>query len=162
MAGQLSIGLVDRRAVAVRFAHRSLEVVRNQQFRYPAEEGEHPLVGGDPVWKALAPGGLGEGVAGGAQHCHKDLCPAHFTGRAIHHGHGRAAVVDKDLLTGTVDLTHATALPATPESVVVAVLAVAVGLVAVAFHVLGPEQLQGDAFGLELLMDLEVIGLGKA
>jgi len=61
-----------------------------------------------------------------------------------------------------MDLTHAAALPATPESGVVAVLAVAVGLVAVAFHVLGPEQLQGDALGLELLMNLEVIGLGKA
>lgn len=44
----------------------------------------------------------------------------------------------------------------------VAVLAVAIRLVAVAFYVLGPEQLQGDALGLELLMNLEVIGLGKA
>ncbi len=41
-------------------------------------------------------------------------------------------------------------------------LTVLTSLVAVALHVLGPEQLQGYALGLQLLMDLEVVGFGKA
>jgi hypothetical protein len=61
-----------------------------------------------------------------------------------------------------MDLPHAASLPAAPEPVMVAELAVPASLVAVALHVLGPQQLQGDALGLQLLMDLEVVGLGKA
>jgi hypothetical protein len=45
---------------------------------------------------------------------------------------------------------------------VMAELAVSVGFVAVALDVLGPKQLEGHALGLEFLVNLEVVGLGKA
>nr|WP_198034100.1 hypothetical protein [Acidihalobacter ferrooxydans] len=95
----------------------------------------------DPVGQRLGPGGLGIGVAGGAEHADEHLRLAHLTGVAVDDRHGRARVVDEGLLAGPVHLAHAALLAGAPLAIVVTELGVAVGLLAVAADILGPQQL---------------------
>lgn len=95
--------------------------------------------------------------AGGAQHGDEHLGVTYLAGGLADDRHGRPAVVDEQLLAGAVDLAHAAPLTAAPGAVVLAELAVAVGLVAVDLDVLRPQQLQGHALALERLVNLEVV-----
>src|SRR5690554_5273676 len=122
-----------------------------------AQELEGTLMRRDPVGQRLAPGGLGVGVAGSAQHGNEHLGPSLLAGGLVDDWHGRAAIVDEQLLAGAVDLAHAAPLTVPPGAVMVAEPTGAVGLVAVDLDVLRPEQLQGDALALERLVDLEVV-----
>lgn len=70
---------------------------------------------------------------------------------------GRPAVVDEQLLTGAVDLAHIAPLAASPGTVLLAGVGVAVRLVAMSRHVLRPQQLVGHAFASERLVDLEIV-----
>ncbi|BCO29927.1 hypothetical protein TspCOW1_00300 [Thiohalobacter sp. COW1] len=134
-------------------ADGAAQVVRDQQRRDPAEEGEGALVGGDPVRQPLRPGRLGVGVAGGAEHGDEDLRVADLAAGRVDHLDGRPAVVDEQLLSGLMKLAHAALLPTGPVPIQVAVAAVTIGALAVGGGVLGPLQLQGHALAFEFLVD---------
>ena len=162
VAGQLLVGGVGLGVVATGLADGTTQVIGHQEGGDSAKEAQGALVGGYPIREPLAPGGLGKGVAGGAHDRHEDLGLADLTGGAVDHRHRRPAVVDEQLLAGLVLLAHAALLAPRPGAVEVAEAAVLVGLLPVARGVLGPEQLQGDALALELLMEERVVGLDQA
>ena len=51
-----------------------------------------------PIWQTLAPGGLGIGVIGCAQHCHKDLRGADFAAGCADYRQGRPGIIVDILL----------------------------------------------------------------
>ena len=107
-------------------------------------------MGADPVAQPLCPGGLGVGVAAGAEYGNEQLGLADLAGDGIPHRDGLARVVDKQLLAGPVFLAQHHVLLPTPALVELAEAAVTV---AVRVHgaVLLPEQLQGEVLVLPQL-----------
>jgi len=93
VAGQIGIGGIEIRLVAVGLGHPTAQVVRDRQFRDPAEEGKGAHVRADPVGELLHPGGLGVGEVGSPQDGHEDLGRADLAGASIH---------DFDRLSGIV------------------------------------------------------------
>ena len=63
-------------------------------------------MGADPVPQVARPGGLGVGVAAGAEHGHKDVGFPHLAGLRIGHGHRLAGMIDEGLLAGPVFLAQ--------------------------------------------------------
>ena len=63
VAGQVVVGRVDVRLVAMGAAHGRAQIVWNDQFRTAPEELERANVRCRPVREGLGPGRLGEGVA---------------------------------------------------------------------------------------------------
>ncbi len=61
--------------------------------------------------QALAPGGFAVGVVGGAQDGDEDGCLADFTGHRIDDRHGRAGVVDEQLLARSTEHGSYAGLP---------------------------------------------------
>jgi hypothetical protein len=116
---------------------------------------------GDPLRQLLRPGGLGIGVAGGTEHGDEHLGLTHLAGGGVHDRHRRTAVVDEQLLSGPVKLTHAALLALAPALIMKAELAVAIGAGAVCLRILRPQQLQGDPFALELVVDDGEVRLGE-
>ena len=107
----------------------------------------------EPVPEPLRVAGFRVGVVRCPQHCHKDLCLTDLARAWTDDGQRRAAVVDKALLAGLVQLAHRALLALAPLAVALAVLRVAVAAVRILAGVLLPQQLFGHLFALELLMD---------
>ena len=106
VVGQVMIGRVDVRLVAVSAAHGRAQIVRYHQLRTPPEELERANMRCRPVGKGLRPGCLGEGVARRREHRDENLCLALLAGLAVHHRDGLPGVVDEHLLARTVLLAH--------------------------------------------------------
>jgi hypothetical protein len=105
MPGHLMIGRVDVRFIVAGFADAGLEIVRNQDLRDPAEESKRTDMGLDPGRKITRESGPGKGVTAGAQGGHKEPGFSGGTGDGIRHRDRLAGIIDKELLTGSIDLT---------------------------------------------------------
>ena len=138
-------------------AHPGAQIVRDNQCRHTTEEGKGTPVGADPVRQTLCPGRLSVGVIGSAEDGHKDLRLTDLARAPIHHRHGLAGIIHKQLLAGTVVLAHDHIQLALPGAVVVIKPAVLIAL-GMCFPVLLPEQEQGDTFAFELLMRARPVG----
>jgi hypothetical protein len=57
----------------VRFGHATAQIIGHQDLRCTTEKSKTADVGAQPVGQFLRPGGLGEGVAGGAEDGDEDL-----------------------------------------------------------------------------------------
>ncbi|MNQ75957.1 hypothetical protein D3C85_907730 [compost metagenome] len=157
MFGQVAVAGVDVRLVAMRFAHRTAQVVRHHDLRDPVEEGEAAGVRAQPVRQLLRPGSLGEGVAGGTEHRDEHLRLADLAAVTVDHRHRLPGVVDEQLLAGAVLLAHHHIQPSLPGAVVVAEPAVLIAL-RVRQSVLLPEQRQGHARTAQLGLDRRPVG----
>ena len=138
--------------VAAGTAHPAAQVVGDDECWHAAEVGHGPGVAAQPVGERLGPGGLGEGVIGGAQDGDKELRRAYLARGAVHHRHGAAGVIHKALLPGRVRLAHGALLPAEPVPVAVAELGVAVTPARVALGVFLPHQPLGHMRTSEFLV----------
>jgi hypothetical protein len=105
------------------------------------EELEGPDVGADPAGQVLALGGLGKGVAAGAQHGDKDRRLAYFARLWVYERDGVAGIIDEQLLASPVLLAQHHVQAPMPAPVQLAKAAVAVA-VRVRLAVLVPHQLQ--------------------
>ncbi len=97
-----------------------------------------------PVRQFLRPGGLGEGVAGGAQDCNENLGLTDFTSLPLDDWHGLPGVIDEQLFSSAMFLAHDHVDLGGPEAVVLAEPAVLEAL-RVSESILLPEQSQGYA-----------------
>jgi len=116
----------------------------------------------DPIGQLLGPRRLGVDIARRAQHRDEDLGTADFAGGAIDDGGFVAGVVDEQLVAGAVHLAHGaleTALEAFEQQTE---LAIAIRLTGVGNGVFFPQQLQGDPFALQFLMQMRKIGFAMA
>ena len=100
------IGRIQVRLVAMGAADSRAQVVRDHELGTTAVELEGSYVRGRPVRQGLRPGGLGEGVARGAEHGHEDLRLTLLAGLGVDHRHRLPGVVDEQLLAGAVLLAH--------------------------------------------------------
>jgi hypothetical protein len=158
VGGQVGIGAVDRRLEPAGLADRALQVVGHDRLGHPADEGQGPNVAADPIGQLLAPGRLGVGEVGSAEHGDEDLGLPNLTGRQVDYLDGLAGVVDEQLVAGDVVLSHHRGQPPPPELIELAESAqpVAVGLLDPVFL---PQQAQGHARPLQLGMDPRPIRL---
>jgi len=95
MLCQLLISWVDIRLVTMRFTHGTFQVIRDDHFRYAAQELEGLYVCIQPVFLVLAPASTSKSVVGCAHHSDKYLGLFHFAGVRIHHLHRGAAIIDE-------------------------------------------------------------------
>ena len=147
--GVVAVGRLDERA----------GLVGHDQTGHAADEFQRLHLRADPVGGGLPRRGAGVGVVRCAQRGHEDLGLGDLAGGRVDDGHGVAGVVDEQLLAGDVDLAHRALLATGELGVLDAKARVLVGQ-RVARGVLLPQQHQGDAGPLELLMhDAEVRGL---
>ena len=100
------IGRIQVRLVAMGAADSRAQVVWDHELGTTAVELEGSYVRGRPVRQGLRPGGLGEGVARGAEHGHEDLRLTLLAGLGVDHRHRLPGVVDEQLLAGAVLLAH--------------------------------------------------------
>ncbi len=137
--------------------HTALEIIRDDEFRDPAEEVEGTLMGRNPVRQRLRPGSLGIGVVRRTQHGDEDLGLAQLAGDGIDYRRGLPGIVDEELLAGAVGLPHDDVELLTPGTVVVTEPGVLVAA-GVQRLVLKPQQVQRDGLGaFEFTMHLDPI-----
>ena len=110
-------------------------------------------MGIEPVSLLLAPAGAGKGVVGGTEYGNKDLCLADLAGIRIDDGHRRAAVIHKQLFTGTMNLPHAALLAPQPDLVAMTELGITVAIIRMALTILLPQQQFGHTFTFQFLAD---------
>lgn len=137
----------------------ALQVVGHVDGRAGAEPLQHPDVRSDPVRQLLAERGLDVEVAAGPQGSDKKLNGGDLAGHRIHDLGPLAGEVNEDLLARVARLAHRRVQSLREAPVVLAVLAVAIA-VGVVLGILRPEQLQGDASALELLVDKRQVERG--
>ena len=136
MLGHLGVGRVNLRLVEAGFADAALEIVRYEHPWHTAEKLESAHVGSDPIRQRLAKRRLGVGVVGSAPDGDEELGGEEFAGGQVDDGVA-VGVVDEQLLTGPVLLTHAEIELAAPAAIVLAELGVLVA-VTVLFFVFQP------------------------
>ena len=90
----------------MRLGDAAAQVVGYQDLLCAAKKSEATGVRAQPVGQFLRPGGLGDGVAGRAEHGDEDLGLADLAGSPINDRHGLAGIIDKQLFAGTVFLAH--------------------------------------------------------
>ena len=149
--GEFLVAAVGLGVVAVGGLDQRAGLVGHDQARHAADELQGQHLGADPVCGGLARRGAGEGVVRRAQRSHEDLRLADLAGGRIDDGHRAAGIVDEQLLAGDMDLAHRALLGHSERAVLDAKTRVLVGQRVVA-GVLLPQQHQGDAGALELLM----------
>ncbi|SOB75365.1 Homeodomain-like domain-containing protein [Marinobacter sp. LV10R510-11A] len=128
-------------------------IIGDYHLRNATEEFKGAHVTQQPVLQSLAPGGFRVGIIRDPQHGDKDLSRADFAGLRVDDGYGGAAIIHEALFTGLVDLAHGALLLLLPVPEAVTVLRVAVTPVGVTSGVLLPQQLLGDVFALEFLVN---------
>lgn len=156
--GHRRIGGIQVRFVAAGARYPGPEIVGDEERGHAADEVEQTHVRTDPVGELLGPGGLGVGVVAGPEHGDEDLGGMDLTRSAIDDRYGLAGIVDEQFLAGAVALAQGAGQGITVRPVVHAELGVAVGVVRVNGTVFLPQELQGDAFFLELLVHHGPIG----
>jgi len=140
MLDQGGVAGVDHRVVIGGVGDPDLEVVRSNPGRHPAQEGEQPHMGRQPVVVALGPGRLGVDQPRARQAGDEELGLPRLT--LVHDRDGVAGIIDFERLAGPMDLPHRQAatggfLPLAEQSLELAELvAVRVGRL-----VLQPQQL---------------------
>lgn len=109
-----------------------------------------------PVRQFLRPGGLGEGVAGGAEDGDEDLRLADLAGSLVDDRHGLTRVIDEQFFAGAMFLAHDHVDLGRPEPVVLAEPAVLEAL-RMSESVLLPKQGQGYAGAAQLGVDMSPV-----
>ena len=138
---------------------RGLQVIWHHDLDHATEELEGPHMRTDPVPQILPGGGLGEGVAAGAQHRHEHGGRVHLTALRVVNRNRGPGVIHEHLLAGAMLLTQHQVELLQPPPVEIAEAAIAVAL-RVALASLLPDQLQGQVLvRLQLLVDLGPIRL---
>jgi len=155
VAREVQHRVVAARLVAVGVGDHGLRVIRHDQLRHAADEGQRARRRFDPVGHRLAWRGAGVGVTGGTQRGDEDMGAA-----AVGQSDGGAGVIDEQLLAGAVHLAHrALELPG-EAAVVLAELRVAVGMaLGMVGTVLLPQQHQRHAFAPQFLVQAAVVRL---
>jgi len=92
------------RLIAARVLDRAFQIIWNEQRGCPVHKFKCPDIRGDPVRQRLRPRRFRVGVLRGAHAGDKDLRGAYLAGGHVDDGGGVAAVVDEQLLAGTVHL----------------------------------------------------------
>ncbi len=101
VAREVEHRVVATRLVAVGVGDHGLRVVRHDQLRNAADEGQRARRGLKPVLHRLVWRGAGIGIAGSAQGGYEDVGAA-----AICQSDGRAGVIDEQLLASPMHLAH--------------------------------------------------------
>src|ERR1041385_1633286 len=114
----------------------------------------------DQVGQLLRPGGFGVGVIRRAEHGDEDLRLADFAGERIHDWHRRAAVINEQLVSGGVRLTHSWREPAFEFAVEYTEVRVAVMVGRMLSGVLFPKKLERYSFVAQFLVQLREIRQG--
>ena len=153
VVGQVVVGRVDVRLVALGAAHGRAQVVRDHQLRTASEELERANMRCRPVGKGLRPDRFGEGVARRPEHRDEHLRVALLAGLAVYHRDGLTGVVHEHLLARTVLLAHHHVERRRKCPVPLAELAVLQPL-GVGRLVLLPQQRERDPFATKLAVDL--------
>ena len=150
-------GAVDQRLVERGLDDAGLQIVADRLARDPAKIGKGADMRRDPVWQLLAPGRLGIGQAGGAEHGDKNLYRDSLAGAGIDHRAGAAGEIDKQFLAGDMDLAHCRLQPAGPGSIQIAEPGIAEPIGG-AGAVLFPQQRQRHVGAAQLMMHPGPIG----
>ena len=158
MRGPLLIAGVEIGIIATRPLDAAFQIVRDDNLGTAPKVLERPHMAAQPVRQGLREGRFGIGVVGGTQHRHEHLGRMDLAGVGTDDGRGGSAVIDKAFLTGLVELTHGALLQALPVCVPIAELRVAVTAVGVLLRVFLPQQLLGQPFTFEFLVDDRPIG----
>ena len=156
--GPLLITRIEIGIIATSPRDAALQVVWDDDRRAAAKVPERPNMAAQPVRQCLAQRCLGIGVVGRTQHRHEHRRRMDLAGLGVDDGHRRSTVIDEALLTTFVQLAHRALLQATPVTIAVTELRVAVATVGVLLSVLLPQQLLGHPLVLELLMDERPVG----
>ncbi len=135
----------------VRIDYVPRNIIRDNDLRNALEVLKGPHMRLDPVWEGLCPSRLCIGVVARAKHGDNDLGLVDLPGTGIDNGHGLSGVVDKQLLSGPVGVPHDRIELAPPIPVLAAKPAVLVAIW-MGLFVFFPEQEQGDALSLQLLV----------
>ena len=157
MRAPLLIAAVELRFVAMRPNHAGLQIVRHDDLRDRAKVLKRPNVRADPVRQPLRPGRLRIGVVRRAHHRDEHLGRANLPGRPVDHRGGLTGVIDEQLLSSAVILTHHHVQPAPPAPVTQTKRAVLV-TAWMRRLVLVPQQLQRHPLAFELPMHRSPIG----
>ena len=157
MAGELSVGPVDLRLVAVGDRDAALQIVRHPDGGTALKVVEHPHVCADPRRQILAPRGFGIDQAARAEHADEELDHDLLAGLRIDQVRARAGEIDKQLLASAVHLAHRRLECAHPPAISVTKLAVGIPA-RVLGAILQPQQRKRHARFLELLVELGPLG----
>ena len=160
MVGHVQVGGIDVRFVITGFGNAGFQIVRNHDLRHAAQIGKGTDVGGNPVRKALGPGGFGIRIIGGAQNGYKYLSLPRPGGLTVIDRDGHAGVIDKEFLAGTVFLAHDRIDLFGPLPVPVTKLTVLIAGRVLRFMFL-PEQGQGDPFAAQFVVDIKPVRQGS-
>jgi len=155
--GKLLVAAVGLGVVSVGVLDQGASLVGHDQTRHTAQELKGADLGANPVGGGLARRGTGKGVVRRPQRGHEDLRRTDLARGRIDDGHGLTGVVHKQLLTGHMALAHRALEALREQAVFDAKAGVLVGLL-IATGVLLPQQHQGDAGTLELLVNVREVG----
>ena len=161
MRGKLGCGAIQFRFIPVGVGDQGTRVVGYDQLGDAADVDKRTTEAREPVGLRLASGGAGKGVAGCAQHGDKDAGRANLAGAGVDDRHGRAGVIGEQFLAGAMDLAHGALELSCPHPVVGAECRVLERRLSRRPLIFFPQQDQRDAFALEFLVNLGVVGLGE-
>jgi len=116
-------------------------------------------VGANPVRETLSPGGLGKGIAAGAQDGDKDLSLFDLARMGENHRNSLACIIQEHFFPGPVFLTHNQVKLSRPFPVFLAEPTVLVPF-RIALLVLLPQEEQRHVFAFEFLVDFFPLGHG--
>ena len=157
MGRELLVCPVEIGLVAVGPAHRSPEVVGNEERRAPAEELEAADVSPDPVRQRLAGQRFGIRVVARAQDGDEELGSGDHPRRSVDDRDRRPGEVEEELLAGTMLLAHDDVQAARVGPITLGEPRVAEAIGA-ALTVFGPEEHERDALAVQLTVDARPIG----
>lgn len=100
------ITFVDDGFVAIWFLHCAFQIVRDEQFRHAAEEGQAAAVGVQPGHHILPLTCLDVGIVGCSHHSHEDSEPSDLACFRTDDRHSWTTEVDKELFAGAMLLAH--------------------------------------------------------
>ncbi|OSN44037.1 hypothetical protein BV346_05405 [Pseudomonas syringae pv. actinidiae] len=156
MLSQIAVAGVDIRLVTVRFSHATAQIIGHQDLRCAAEKSKASDVRAQPVGQFLRPGGLGKGVAGGAEDSAEDLRLTDLAGLPVDDRRCLPGVIDEQLFASTMLLAHDHVDLGGPKAVMLAEPAVLEAL-RVSESIFLPEQGQSDAGTAQLGMDMSPV-----
>jgi len=153
MAGELSVGTVDLRLVAVGDRDAALQIVRHPDGGTTLKVVEHPHVRADPRRQILAPRGFGIDQAARAEDADEELDHDLLAGLRIDQVRARAGEIDEQLLARAMHLAHRRLERPRPPAIPVTKLAVGIPA-RVLGAILHPQQRERHARFLQLLVEL--------
>jgi hypothetical protein len=103
---EIGIRTIERGLIAVGAGDGGLEIVRDDEVGHPAQGGQGPHRGPNPVRQTLRPRGFDIGRVGGSPDGNTERRFMDFPGMAVHDGEALPSLVDKELFPGAMALAH--------------------------------------------------------